>query len=165
MVTFSVMPLRMKSFNKKFLSQFIPDVKTMLNPSDTEAMALKKIEIGYPDVGCGRFSERLDHKDWVLFNASIRSGRNYLEFYWLYALNTIAAGLFLPKTAGILCLLIVFGRALFKSEKIGYKQTGIIAMLRKVKVTLIPYGALLYMLYITISSLFSKCNVSVDFKD
>ena len=34
---------------------------------------------GYPDMGCGRYAERLSYKDWYLFNNAQRVHYNFVE--------------------------------------------------------------------------------------
>ena len=34
---------------------------------------------GYPDMGCGLYSEKLSYKDWFTFNLAARVHGNFLE--------------------------------------------------------------------------------------
>ena len=63
---------RGRVFNAEFMKQF-----DELHKAETgEEKAPKG---GYPDMGCGRFSEKLSYKDWYEFNLAQRVHYNYLE--------------------------------------------------------------------------------------
>lgn len=57
----SVVPTRMKLFNKEFMSQFTEEHKKYF-PDGEPAVG------GWPDAGEGRYSDKLAYKDWVDFN-------------------------------------------------------------------------------------------------
>ena len=60
-------PARMKYFNKEFLSQFEKEHKLAFGPET------KLSDGGYPDIGNGRYANKLEYLDWYSFNNSVRT--------------------------------------------------------------------------------------------
>jgi glutathione S-transferase len=98
--------VRAKTFTKEFMQQFWPEHKEAF-PEDT----LEKFEktIGFPDMGSGYFSKKLEYKDWYNFNNAQRVHYNYLENLQLILILIFIAGLKQPLAALILsCIYFVF---------------------------------------------------------
>ena len=68
-----------------------------LNQPDT-----RNLKGGYPDTGCGIYSDKLSYADWVRWNKANRGHLNFLETVTIVTFLTLVAGLTLPKTAIVL---------------------------------------------------------------
>lgn len=88
---------RSKTFNQEFMDEHFKGTHERFFPGD------KVPKGGYPDMGQGRYSEKLDYKTWFEFNVAQRIHYNYLESVtsvvtWLmigglmYAWYAVAAG-------------------------------------------------------------------------
>jgi len=67
----------------------------------------------YPDTGNGRYSQKLEEKDWVTFNNYQRAHMNFVEGVASAITFQLLSGLFFPKLAGILGAMYIAGRALY----------------------------------------------------
>lgn len=68
---------------------------------------------GYPDMGNGRYSDKLSYPDWLLFNKAQRVHLNYLENLPSILISLILAGTYSPQFAAINGFIYVFGRLLY----------------------------------------------------
>ena len=76
---------------------------------------------GYPDMGSGRYSERLSYKDWYLFNVAQRIHYHYLETVTCVVSWILIAGVRFPIQAISFGAGYAFGYILFQ---IGYTMKG-----------------------------------------
>ena len=56
----------------------------------------KPAGLGYPDSGTGRYSDRLEYKDWVLLNAGMRVHQNSTETIVPAIIGIAVSGIFFP---------------------------------------------------------------------
>ena len=68
---FFVMGARSRVFTKEFMSQF--------NKQHQQAFHKDAADMGYPDIGCGRYSKQLPYQDWYAMNNGQRAQMNSLE--------------------------------------------------------------------------------------
>eukprot|EP01088_Endostelium_zonatum_P004998 TRINITY_DN1640_c0_g1_i1.p1 TRINITY_DN1640_c0_g1~~TRINITY_DN1640_c0_g1_i1.p1 ORF type:complete len:209 (+),score=47.94 TRINITY_DN1640_c0_g1_i1:77-703(+) len=78
-------------------------------------------EHGYPDMGNGRYSEKLTLAEWQQFNNYQRAHQNYVEIAASAISLTLLAGLFYPRLAAISGFSMMLGRFLYS---VGYRATG-----------------------------------------
>ena len=92
---FLVGSYRSKVFGKEFIEKnFEQEAKDMPPNSLSKA--------GYPDMGNGRFSEKLSYKDWFNFNLRVRAHSNFFENIGSMIFATLVAGILYPFYASIL---------------------------------------------------------------
>jgi len=93
-----VFHLRAKYFNPKFMAENFPD--------------LKEVPVGgYPDMGHGRFADKLTLNDWMDFCNNQRIHHNYLELVPIYLFGLLSGGLFYPQVSVVAgCMLMVARR-------------------------------------------------------
>ena len=77
--------------------------------------------LGFPDIGSGRYSDKLSYKGWIEFNNVVRSHLNIIEQINFLLVIFMIGGLILPKFSMLLAWLGVVGRALYI---IGYVVKG-----------------------------------------
>jgi len=99
--------LRKKYFTPAYLSKHWP--------------GLKGVKSGYPDMGQGRFSDKLTDEEWLAFNCAQRVHQNYLEQLTAILAALLISGLSFPRLAFVAGILYVVGRALYG---IGYRANG-----------------------------------------
>ena len=68
---------------------------------------------GFPDSGDGRYSQKLEYKDWVKFNNAMRSHMNFVELLPMILTYLLIGGLFLPLIAMICGYVFIAGRIIF----------------------------------------------------
>ena len=68
---------------------------------------------GYPDMGCGRYSEKLSYKDWFNFNSRQRVHYNMLENLTQIVACTLIAGLGFAWPTIVLAALVLIGRLVY----------------------------------------------------
>jgi len=105
---FPVGRIRGKLFTKEYFSQHFPGLKEP--PSG-----------GYPDMGNGRYSEKLTLEQWTTFNNYQRAHYNYVEGIASVLILELASGLFFPRLTFILGVSYLVGRQLYSS---GYRSRG-----------------------------------------
>lgn len=89
---------------------------------------------GYPDMGNGRYSQKLDYSDWLMFNKAQRVHYNYIEHVASILIVTLLGGLVYPVLSSIFGFLYAFGRLLYaifylSSEGASNKWRGLGAVL------------------------------------
>ena len=103
---------RGESFNKKHMDIFAAEhanANVALNTA------------GYPDCGEGRYSDKLEYKDWYNYASNVRSAANLIE-HFPFIIGTLAiGGLFLPITATAVGFIQFFARVTYI---IGYQRGG-----------------------------------------
>ena len=98
---------RSKVFTKSFLTDNFGEEHYLYTHEKIEKTH------GYPDMGNGRYSEKLDYKDWLIFNKAQRVHYNYLEHVASILMVTLLGGLFFPILASVFGFLYAFGRLLY----------------------------------------------------
>eukprot|EP01096_Ripella_sp_DP13-Kostka_P003782 TRINITY_DN15653_c0_g1_i1.p1 TRINITY_DN15653_c0_g1~~TRINITY_DN15653_c0_g1_i1.p1 ORF type:complete len:169 (-),score=94.70 TRINITY_DN15653_c0_g1_i1:78-584(-) len=81
----------------------------------------KTYQGGYPDMGNGRFAEKLSFEDWAKFNNYQRAHYNYVEGGASALALLLVSGLFFPNAAAITGGAYILGRAAFAW---GYRSGG-----------------------------------------
>lgn len=71
----------------------------------------------YPDMGSGRFSEKLTYSQWYQFNNAQRGHQNFLESAWGVQSLLLGGGLFEPRVYAALAAVYIVSRFLYA---IGY---------------------------------------------
>lgn len=77
--------------------------------------------MGYPDMGNGVYSSKLEYKDWYNFNNSQRAHYNFVEQVGSVIALVFVAGIGMPWVAGILGWLYCIGRLIYT---MGYVAKG-----------------------------------------
>ena len=94
---------RSKAFSKEFLKQFEEEHKAATGEDSLPGG-------GYPDMGNGRYADKLSYEAWFKFNCAQRAHYNFLEQIPILLVFLGVSGLQYPFVAGILGLLYVLGR-------------------------------------------------------
>mmetsp|Transcript_21965 Transcript_21965/g.24797 ORF Transcript_21965/g.24797 Transcript_21965/m.24797 type:complete len:171 (-) Transcript_21965:158-670(-) len=102
-----IMSVRQKTFTEEFMEQF--------HSEHSRAFGLPPAKHGYPDMGSGRYSDKLEYKEWVIFNNAQRAHYNFVEGLTPTVVVTLVAGISFPIYASILGCLILVGRFLYAS--------------------------------------------------
>ena len=105
---------RSKAFNKDFMERNFGEIhfKTFgVNPPQG----------GYPDMGNGRYAERLDYKEWYDFNNRQRAHYNFIEHIVAVIPFLLIGGIALPIATGILGWVYFVGRIAYT---LGYVRGG-----------------------------------------
>jgi len=100
--------LRKQYFDKAFFEKHFPQLR------DT-------CRAGYPDVGQGRFADKLSDEQWVAFNNAQRAHQNYLEQLPAVLLLMLIGGLGVPRVAVPMGVLYMVGRHVYGMK---YRQEG-----------------------------------------
>ena len=95
-------------FNKEFMEQF--------EEEHSEAFGKDhKLPVGegYPDVGSGRYCDKLSYENWFKFNIGQRIHLNALETLYVYAITIFITSLVYPRLAvglavAYICLRIAY---------------------------------------------------------
>lgn len=107
---FAIGGIRKKLFDEAFYAKYFPELKA------------KGVGVGgYPDMGSGRFSEKLSFDDWLTFNNYQRAHYNYVEGIASAIAFELLAGLFFPRVATLFGLIYIIGRVLYAR---GYRANG-----------------------------------------
>ena len=59
----------------------------------------KAPDLGYPDTGCGKYSDKLAYKGWFTMNCAQRTHLNYLEGVTFIVVVSLIAGIQYPLYA------------------------------------------------------------------
>jgi len=111
--------IRGKIFTQKFMEDNFLKEHEENFPKGTMQGKLNKE--GYPDMGSGHYSEKLQYKDWYRFNAAQRVHYHYLESVTCVVCWLLIAGLLHPWVAVAFGAAYIIGRILFT---IGYMTKG-----------------------------------------
>lgn len=99
---------RSKVFTKEFLKTNFDQIHfSELDKEDISG------QMGYPDMGSGRYSEKLPYADWVFFNRAQRVHYNFLEQLTPSILFILVAGIEFPQAACGIGFGLVFARICF----------------------------------------------------
>jgi len=114
---------------------------------------------GYPDMGCGRYAEKLSYKDWFNFNSAQRVHYNFLEQVASIMVLIFITALIYPVLAGYLGWAYFVGRLVFA---IGYLRLG--PRGRIIGITIIDL-AMLGLFGASITAIYKLFNTSQDYFD
>jgi uncharacterized membrane protein YecN with MAPEG domain len=110
---FASTPVRKRLFTRAFFEKHFPELA-----SDKS----KRLpEMGYPDVGAGQFSQKLNVNDWMEFANAQRAHYNYLEGVASILTFLLISGLFFPRYTIVCGAVYIVGRIMYG---IGYKSKG-----------------------------------------
>jgi len=98
---------RKKVFTKDFLRDNFGEEHEQYTNANIEETS------GYPDMGNGRYSAKLDYNSWLHFNIAQRIHYNYLEFVASILMVTFLGGLNFPILASSFGFAYAFGRLLY----------------------------------------------------
>eukprot|EP00931_Biecheleriopsis_adriatica_P080759 TRINITY_DN54107_c0_g1_i1.p1 TRINITY_DN54107_c0_g1~~TRINITY_DN54107_c0_g1_i1.p1 ORF type:complete len:178 (+),score=39.11 TRINITY_DN54107_c0_g1_i1:59-592(+) len=113
-----VMGLRKKFFtSKEFLAK--PAVKAMAE-EHKKAFQTEMNDLGYPDMGCGRYAQELEYAQWVEINNAQRAHYNMVESSGPVLACMLGAGLLYPKVCSALGFAYAAGRWMYAQ---GYKSS------------------------------------------
>jgi hypothetical protein len=105
-----IMGLRGKLFDKKFYDESFPDL-----PED------QRNPHGYPDMGFGRFADKLPMGAWIKFGSYQRAHLQYLENLPAALVALLIGGLSYPRVQLALAVAFIIGRQLYA---MGYRRGG-----------------------------------------
>ena len=105
---------RRKAFSKEFMEKHFGE-------EHKKAFGGSPPKQGYPDMGNGRFSDKLDYKTWYNFNNRQRAHYNFVEQIGSVVALLIVAGIGYPEVSSILGWFYFAGRLLFTA---GYVAKG-----------------------------------------
>jgi len=105
---------RKKTFTQEFMEKNFAD-------EHKKAFGAAAPKGGYPDMGYGRYSQRLSYEDWYNFNNAQRVHYNYLEMLPVVVITGLISGLFYPICAAIAIGAWTLGRIVYT---IGYVTSG-----------------------------------------
>lgn len=98
---FMALPARSKIFNKEYLQKNFGEIHSSEVGGEIAGG-------GYPDMGSGRYAEKLSYGDWFRFNNAQRAHYNYLESLPIVLCLGAGAGIQLPWEAfGVLVVYLV----------------------------------------------------------
>eukprot|EP01017_Pseudomicrothorax_dubius_P025676 TRINITY_DN2798_c0_g1_i1.p1 TRINITY_DN2798_c0_g1~~TRINITY_DN2798_c0_g1_i1.p1 ORF type:complete len:174 (+),score=13.76 TRINITY_DN2798_c0_g1_i1:43-564(+) len=109
----TVIASRRKHFNKEFMDQFREEHQREIG----EPLP----DLGFPDIGSGRYSAKLSYKSWFEFNNAQRTHQNFIEALTVVISCTLTGGLRFPIPATIIGGLHFIGRLIYI---IGYRFKG-----------------------------------------
>ena len=98
---------RSKVFSKSFLRDNFGEEHSLYTHENIEDTN------GYPDMGNGRYSAKLEYNDWLLFNKAQRTHYNYIEHVASILICTLLGGLYFPLLSSIFGFVYAFGRLLY----------------------------------------------------
>lgn len=104
---------------------------------------------GYPDMGCGRFSEKLSLADWYYFNNAQRVHYNFLEGIYIPLICIPIGGIEFEYYVIALAALYIVGRFFYS---IGYGKSG--SRGRLIGVLMLDLGLIGLIIIAFISSLY-----------
>ncbi len=141
--------MRLMGFRKKFFGTTLTrgdgSVKA-LQEEHKKAFGVPINDLGYPDMGNGRYAQLLPYTEWYEFNNAQRGHYNMVESSAPVLATLLAGGLIFPKTSAGLGLAYAIGMILFSlgySGKQGANGRTLGAMLRSVSslaLTAISFG-------------------------
>jgi glutathione S-transferase len=111
-----VMALRRKYFNADFQKK-----NQDLLDEHKKAFPDVPFSLGYPDMGSGRYTDRLTYEEWFHFNNAQRGHHNFLESVWGTMGLLLVGGLFEPKIFASLGAVYIVARASYAR---GYASQG-----------------------------------------
>jgi len=101
---------RSKLFTPEFYEKHFPSWKGKITSTE-----------GYPDMGSGRISDKLNDSDWFAFNNAQRAHYNYLEQAHTVVIALLIAGLTYTRLSILLGAVYIIGRELYSW---GYRSGG-----------------------------------------
>lgn len=107
--TFPIGALRRKLFTVAFFEKNFPGATP------------KPAKLGYPDVGYGRYADKLSHEDWLDFCNAQRVHQNVLEQLVTIVSLYVISGLSYPRLTVLMGVVYIVGRVVYG---IGYRSGG-----------------------------------------
>lgn len=108
---------RKKMFNRKFLEENFGE-------EHWKAFGQRIQPFGYPDMGNGRYSEKLSYADWYTFNNGQRTHYNFVEQVGSVLALILVAALAFPMLAGYLGWGYFVGRLVYTFGYIKFGPKG-----------------------------------------
>ena len=99
-------PARKNTFSKEFMEQFKEEHQKAFPGTDPAIM-------GHPDAGDGRYSDKLEYKQWVDFNNRWRVHQNFVEFLPLMVTTLVIGGLFVPVVTMVVAIINALARIIY----------------------------------------------------
>lgn len=84
--------LRSKTFTQEYMTTHFKDVQIA-------EIGKPPKKGGYPDIGCGKYADKLTIQEWMKFNSGFRGHMNFVENLPAMVYLTLLLGLFYPITA------------------------------------------------------------------
>lgn len=100
------MSYRKKYFTKEFMEANFGAVHK-------EEVGTKLPQLGYPDMGSGKYAEKLAYKDWFDLNNAMRTHQQYVEQVGIILPFMLMSGLSAPKATAGLGIAYFVGRLLY----------------------------------------------------
>jgi len=110
------MGARKKVFGKEFMEKNFGDVHKAEVGND-----IPLSDLAYPDMGNGKYAEKLPYKDWYELNIAMRAHYQFLEQVSMALTFTLLGGLSAPIPAAALGFTYCAGRFLYTT---GYQKGG-----------------------------------------
>lgn len=99
------------SYRKKFFSKEFMEAN--FGALHQEEVGSKLPALGYPDMGSGKYSEKLPYKDWFELNNAMRTHQQYVEQVGILLPFMLMSGLSAPKATAALGMTYFIGRLLY----------------------------------------------------
>lgn len=96
-------------------------MKTNFGSEHKNSIGLDIEKGGYPDMGNGRYSAKLNYEQWYRFNNAQRAHYNFLEFAPSCLVMHFVAGVYFPVVASALGVALIIGRFIYS---VGYVSGG-----------------------------------------
>lgn len=115
--------IRNQVFTKKFMEDNFGEIHFRETRNSTPVG-------GFPDMGCGRYSDKLTYYDWFRLNNSQRNHYNYLENFSVILLTLLIGGIYYPLYSTIFAVGIFASRILYgfyltpKGVASAFRRTG-----------------------------------------
>jgi uncharacterized membrane protein YecN with MAPEG domain len=110
----SIVGLRFRTFTKDYMESNFGAVHK-------EAFGSNVSNIGFPDTGNARYSEKLSYKEWYTFACAQRAHMNYVESIGIIIPLILIAGIAMPEIGALVGFGYFAGRLIYA---IGYRTNG-----------------------------------------
>ena len=90
------MGIRAEVFNKQFMEENFGKIHMEDETMKARGASLKDLVNGYPDMGNGRYAEKLAYKDWYELNRIQRGHKNFLESLTIIVVLLLVNGMVNP---------------------------------------------------------------------
>ena len=115
--------IRNQVFTKKFMEDNFGEIHFRETRNSTPIG-------GFPDMGCGRYSDKLTYYDWFRLNNAQRNHYSYLENFSVIALTLLIGGIYYPFYSTVFAIGIFISRILYgfyltpKGVASAFRRTG-----------------------------------------
>ena len=96
-------------------------LKNNFGQQHKEATGQEIAKGGYPDSGCGIYSQKLSYKQWFDFNNAQRAHYNFLEMLSSTLVFLLIGGIYFPIPSAVIGLVTAISRVIYS---IGYVNSG-----------------------------------------